>query len=153
VQKPQKGDIVEFNLIWEIETINLDNTSSKGGKVIIEDEFLIDKSDIAIGIYNNLLNKMNYTETIRYKRKPNSQWITFYGKSKAFLVAIFNNDFLNIRLRLDNDYDSSILAKLPTETDKLSKSDNFLYSFNVYSDEDIKKVIPCIIDSYNYNGL
>lgn len=151
IQKPQKGDIVEFNLVWETETVIQAKTFSKGGKIIVEDEFLIDKSDLAIGLYNYLLNEINADETIKFKRKPNSQWITFYGKSKAFMVIIFKSDLINIRLRLDNDYDSNILTRLPNETDKLSKSDGFLYSFDVYSIEDINKVIPSIIDSYKHN--
>ncbi len=152
VQKPKKGDIVEFNLVWETEAVIQTKPSLKGRKIIAEDEFLLDKSDIAIGLYNCLLSTINTDGIIQFKRRPNSQWITFYGKSKAFLIVIFLNEYINIRLRSCNNYENSILTKLPEETDKLSKSDGFLYSFDVYSTEDINKVIPGIIDSYNYNS-
>lgn len=151
ILKPQKGDIVEFNLVWETESIIPTNNPSKGVKIIMEDEFFMHKSDLAIGLYNYLVNEIDVNETIQFKRKPNSQWITFYGKSKAFMVIIFNGDFISIRLSLDNDYDSSILTKLQFDADKLSKSDGFLYSLDVYSIEDINKVMPSIIDSYNHN--
>ncbi len=154
-QKPGQGDIVEFEFIWDINPLEVlhKTGNKKSSHLISEDEFLFDKTDKAIEIYNALLDKMNATNIIKYKQRPNSQWITFYGKSKAFMVVILQDEFIKVRLRFNEDYQCVKLEKLGLNTDKLTKQDGFLYQGTINESEQLNDIIQCIVDSYEYNTI
>ncbi len=146
---------MEFEFIWDINPLEVlhKTGNKKSSHLISEDEFLFDKTDKAIEIYNALLDKMNATNIIKYKQRPNSQWITFYGKSKAFMVVILQDEFIKVRLRFNEDYQCVKLEKLGLNTDKLTKQDGFLYQGTINESEQLNDIIQCIVDSYEYNTI
>lgn len=153
---PKQGDIIEFKFVWDIEALETQipsgNTSkSSSSTPIPEATFLLNKSDLSIQLYDSLVQLLE-SNNIKYKRRPASKYITFYGKSKAFMIVMFNEDSITLRLRLENEYDSPLVTRLDSHYDKLAEVDNFIYQLNISSPESIEKLMGFVLDSYKYNG-
>jgi len=150
---PTKGDIIELNFVWELDMPENSSKKMRSSSSVpaSEDEFLVDKSDMAIELYRAVVNMLD-GKRIKYKRQPTSAHITLYGKKKAFLVIQFYEEHIMLRLRLPDDYSNTLLDKLNQEYDKLSKSDNFLYQAKIMDINLVDDLADSIIYSYEYNS-
>ena len=152
-QTPQRGDIIEANFVWELDIPDSisKKRSYRSTVPASEDEFLVDKSDMAIELYRTVVDMLD-GKRIRYNRKPTSSHITLYGKKKVFLIIQFHEDHIVSRLRLPDDYSNSLLEKLNKEYDKLTISDNFLYQAKISNTDQVDRLADTILQSYEYNG-
>ena len=151
-QVPAEGDIIEVKSVWEQDIPDIKIKRQRGSSVPeSEDEFLVDKGDHPIELYRKVVDLVDYLR-LRYRRKPAANHITFYGKTKAFMIVEFLDEKINLRLRLPDDYSSAILEKLKPDYDKLTISDNFLYRVGLEKIDDEENLTKVILDSYDYNS-
>jgi len=150
---PVKGDIIEVNFVWEPDIPDKQTKQRRGSSSVPEneDEFLVDKTDRAIEIYRQIVNLVDSLR-FKYRRKPAASHITFYGKTKAFMVVEFLDEQVKLRLRLPEDYSNELLEKLKSDYDKLTISDNFLFRITLNKIDNEEMLATIIFDSYDYNS-
>gem|GEM_PF-4177543 len=147
---PEKGDIIEAKLLWEIEE---SGKPSPAPTPLQESSFFLDKTDLAIQLYHFVI-KLIDAQRVKYTRRIASKWITLYGKKRAFMVIQFppEGDRIRLRLRLDDTYSHPLLEKLPEDHDKLASADKFRHQITVHNSDHPDELTKVLMDSYQYNN-
>jgi len=134
--------------VWEIEE---KNKSTNTPAPLNEQSFLKDKTDNAIKLYSFIVKLLD-SQRVKYTKRIASKWITFYGKSRAFMVIQFEENQIKLRLRLGDTHDSNAVEKLDENFDKLTSFDKFFHQITVTNMDNKEEIIKAMIDSYKFNN-